>query len=133
MASQKNNPLHKKNYTHPMNFEHLTPATEKEPYTLSLAEIKAKIEVLCGQEDPKILRALEDERGVYLYEVVTTDNQGDASVFSYRRAGDSQESKVANTLVDVAYFVGPLEDDMPMGGTTLSNYDEMTGEWSDEK
>jgi hypothetical protein len=116
-----------------MNFEHPTPAAEKEPRILSLAEIKAKIESLCGQENPQILRTLEDEKGVYLHEVVTTDDQGDASVFSYRRAGDTQESKVANTLVDVAYFVGPLEDDMPMGGTTLSNYDEITGKWSDAK
>ncbi len=58
-----------------MNFENPTPAPEKEPHLLSLEEIKAKIEKLSGQENPEVIRTLEDEKGVYLYEVVTVDDK----------------------------------------------------------
>jgi hypothetical protein len=116
-----------------MNFENPTPAPEKEPHLLSLEEIKVKIESLSGQENPEVLRTLEDEKGVYLYEVVTVDDKGDASIFSYRRSGNYQETKAANTLVDVTYFVGPVEDDMCVGGDTLSDYDDVTGKWTDAK
>lgn len=116
-----------------MSFENPTPAAEKEPKFLSLEEVKAKIEKLCGQENPEVIRTLEDEKGVYLHEVVTIDDKGDASLFSYRRVGDYPESKTTNTLIDVAYFVGPVEDGMCVGGDTLSNYDEASGEWTDTK
>lgn len=116
-----------------MNFENPTPAAEKEPRFLSLEEVKAKIEKLCGKENPEVVRTLEDEKSVYLHEVVTVDDQGDASLFSYRRVGDHPESKAAQTVIDVAYFVGPVEDGMCVGGDTLSNYDETSGEWMDTK
>ena len=68
-----------------MNFENPTPTTENESRFPLLDEIEAKIEQLCGDENPEIVRTLEDENGVYLYEVVTQDDKGDASLFSYRR------------------------------------------------
>ncbi len=116
-----------------MDFENLTPVPEQGPRSLSVAEIKAKIEKLCGKENPEVLRTLEDEKGVYLHEVVTVDEKGDASLYSYRRAGDHPETKVANTLVDVTYFIGPIEDGMCVGGTTLSDYDEPSGVWTDTR
>ncbi len=114
-----------------MSFENPTPAPEKEPHVLSLAEVKAKIEKLCGKENPEVVRTLEDEKGVYLHEVVTMDDKGDVSLFSYRRSGNYQETKAASTVVDVAYFVGPIKDGICVGGNTLSNYDENSGEWVD--
>ena len=116
-----------------MNFENPTPASEKEPRLLSLEEIKAKIEKLSGQESPEVVRTLEDESGVYLHEVIIVDDKGDASLLSYRRSGNFQETKTANTVIDVAYFVGPITDDMCVGGDTSSNYDENSGEWTDTK
>jgi hypothetical protein len=112
-----------------MNFEHPAP----EPHLPSLEEIKVQIEKLCGKENPEIIRTLEDENGVYLHEVVTLDDKGDASLFSYRRSGNFQETKTARTVVDVAYFIGPVEDDMCVGGDTLSDYDETSGVWTDAK
>jgi hypothetical protein len=116
-----------------MHFEYRTPMLEKESHQPSLEEIKAKIEKLCGKENPEVLRTCEDEKGVYLHEVVTMDDKGDASLFSYRRSGNYQETKTANTLVDVAYFIGPVEAGMCVGGDTLSNYDENSGQWVDTK
>lgn len=114
-----------------MNFENPTPAPEKEPRPLSLEEIKAKIEKLCNQENPEVIRTLEDEQGIYLHEVITVDDKGDASLYSYRRSGNYQETKTATTVIDVTYFVGSVEDGMCVGGDTLSNYDEHSGEWTD--
>lgn len=116
-----------------MNFENPTPAPEKEPRILTLEEIKIKIEKLCGKENPKVVRTLEDENSVYLHEVVTMDDKGDASLVSYRRSGNYQETKTAHTVIDVAYFIGPIEDGMCVGGDTLSNYDENSDKWTDTK
>ncbi len=116
-----------------MNFENPTPTTENESRFPLLDEIEAKIEQLCGDENPEIVRTLEDENGVYLYEVVTQDDKGDASLFSYRRSGNYQETKATETQVDVAYFVGPVEDGMCVGGDVLSCYDESSNEWIDTK
>lgn len=116
-----------------MSFENLTPAAEKEPKFLSLEEVKAKIEKLCGQENPEVIRTLEDGKGVYLHEVVTIDDKGDASLFSYRRPNDDPKLEVANTLIDITYFEGSVESGMSVGGHTLSNYDETSGEWTDTK
>lgn len=116
-----------------MGLENLMPAPEKEPHILSLEEIKLKIEKLSGQENPEVIRTLEDEKGVYLHEVVTVDDKGDTALFSYRRSGNYQETKTANTNVDVMYFVGPVEDGMCVGGDTLSNYDENSGKWTESQ
>ena len=116
-----------------MNFETTIPTLEKEPRFLTPEEIKVKIERLINQENPEIIRTLKDEKGVYLHEVVTIDDKGDASLFSYRRSGNFQETTAANTMINVAYFIGPLADDMCVGGDTLSDYDENSGEWTDAK
>lgn len=114
-----------------MNFENPTPAAEKEPKYPSLEEIKSQIERLSGQENLEVIRMIEDEEGVYLYEAATVDELGDASVFSYRRSGNYTETKAVNTVIDVAYYMGSLEEDIIFSGKTLSDYDEITGRWID--
>ena len=116
-----------------MNFDIPTPPAEKEPHLPSLAEIKVQIERLCGKENPEVIRTLEDEKGVYLHEAVVIDEKGDASLYSYRRSGNYQETKAAVTVIDVAYFEGAVADGMCVGGDTLSNYDESSGEWTNTK
>lgn len=114
-----------------MNFENPTPAAEKEPRYPSLEEIKSQIERLSGQENLEVIRMIEDEKGIYLYEATAVDEFGDASVFSYRRSGNYTESKAANTVIDVTYYMGSLEEDTAFSGATLSDYDETTGIWID--
>lgn len=110
-----------------------TPTAEKEPRFPSLEEIRLQIERLSGQENPETLRTLEDENGIYLHEVVTVDEKGDAAIVSYRRAGIYQETKTTTTLIDVAYFLGSIDDGICVGGKTLSHYDKDSGEWTDTK
>lgn len=116
-----------------MNFDIPSPPAEKEPRLPSLTEIKAQIERLSSKENPEVIRTLEDEKGVYLHEAVVIDDKGDASLYSYRRSGNYQETKAAVTVVDVAYFEGAVASGMCVGGDTLSNYDEATGQWTDTK
>ncbi len=114
-----------------MNFEN--PPAEKEPQFLSLEAIKLEIEKLSSQENLETVRTLEDEKGVYLYEAAVIDEKGDGFLYSYRRVGNYAETKTATTVIDLAYFVGKLEDEMFIGGKTLSNYNEETGQWTDAK
>ncbi len=109
------------------------PTAEQETHFPSLEEIRLQIERLSGQENPEALRTLEDENGVYLHEVVTVDEKGDAAIVSYRRAGIYQETKTTTTLIDVAYFLGSIDDGICVGGKTLSHYDKDSGEWTDTK
>lgn len=144
-----------------MNFDIVptfTPVIERGPRFLSLEEIKAKIEALIPKkkqgveltleedgtvvdrdknlptkERSETLRTLEDKDGVYLYEAVFIDETGDVSLYSYRRAGNYAELRAANTVIDVAYYMGAIEEDVCVGGKTLSDYDETTGKWTDAK
>lgn len=117
-----------------MSFENPTPAPEKEPHFPSLEEIKIQIERLSKQEKLEVVRTLEDGKGIYLHEAVIKDEKGDSSLYSYRRSGNYPETKAATTVIDVTYFVGPiLAGEMCIGGDTLSNYDDATGEWTDTK
>lgn len=111
-----------------MNFD--IPTVEKEPHIPSLEEVKAQIERLGCKEGLEV-RMLEDEKGVYLYEVTTLDEKGDATLYMYRRAGVYKETKAAETEIEVAYFDGSSEDGMCTGGKVLSEYDELTGNWVD--
>ncbi len=141
-----------------MNLENLTPVSEQEPRFLSLEEIKAKIETLIPKKNQdlvfdlkedgtvidkdrnlptkerlEVLRTLEDKDGIYLHEVVFIDETGDTTLYSYRRAGNYAELRAANTVIDAAYYMGSLKDDVCIGGDTLSNYDESTDQWTDVK
>jgi hypothetical protein len=114
-----------------MNIEHPPFNPEEERRILTREEIQSRLKEFCSQEDQKLERVLEDEKGVYLYEVSAVDEGGDASLYSYRRLGNYKETKAANTVIDVVYYVGSIEDGMCVGGDTLSNYDENSGIWVD--
>jgi len=112
-------------------FENPTPSIEKEPRILSLEEVKAKMESLIGQENFEVLRTLEDEKGVYLYEVSTVDEAGDASQYTYKRENNHPKTFSIQTFIDVAYYAGTVEDGYPYNAEKLSDYDETTGQWTD--
>lgn len=54
--------------------------------------------------------------------------EGGGSLYSYRRSGNYSETKALVTTIDVAYFKGNLEEGMFIGGNTVSDYNEETGE-----
>lgn len=115
-----------------MDFENPASA-EKEPRFPSPEQVRSEIERLSGQENLEELRTLDDEKGLYLYEAVAVDGNGEGKLYSYTRAGNYSETKSIETIIDLAYFRGDLEDGEFIGGRILSKYDEETGGWTDQQ
>lgn len=78
------------------------------------------------QGEYEILRSLEDEDGLYILEVKTTDESGDTVMYSYIRAGKYPEGSSTETVIDVIFYDG----DMQVGGHPITKYKE--GKWVNE-
>lgn len=114
-----------------MNFDKPTPVSEKEPRWLSLEEIVGKMSTFIDKSKCKPPRIEKREDGlVKLVEYEARNEDGSTSVFAYRLKGP----RSANTTIDIAHFRGnPDDGDWLGGGGTLSNYDEVSGIWTDIK
>jgi hypothetical protein len=66
--------------------------------------------------DFEIGRTLENEEGLYLLEVHTTDETGDPVTYMYKKVGAYPESQSARTAIEVVYYNG----DIPCGGDTVA-------------
>lgn len=115
-----------------MSFEtHNTP--ERFP---SLEEIRYQIKRFVeksGQKNIREERIFAEGKDIYLYELSAIDENGDAFLYLYQRKGQYPHSKAAETVIEITYYKGTLEDNVCVGGNTLSNYDETTGKWTDTK
>ncbi|MEK9151508.1 MAG: hypothetical protein AAB547_02655 [Patescibacteria group bacterium] len=122
-----------------MSFENPTPPAEKEPRAPSLEEIRYQVKRFIeksGQKNPKEQRIFaegSEGKNVYFYEISTTDDKGDAYLYSYKRAGTYPHSSADATVIEVAYYIGSLDSGIPVGGDILSSYDEASGKWTDIK
>lgn len=117
-----------------MNFDIPTPSAEKEPRIPTLEELRYKVKGFierAGQQNMKEERIFAEGKDVYFYEVSAIDEKGDAYLYQYTRKGKFEHSSASATVVEVAYYEGRLEDGMCVGGSTVSNYDETTGQWID--
>ena len=73
-----------------------------------------------------IERELSGEKGIYLLEArVAGEKPGEVIEYRYQRKGSFGRNQSLQTVVQVTYY----EDDIPVGGTTVVNYDENTGKW----
>lgn len=80
-------------------------------------EVLNYLESVIGK-DFEIKRSLENEEGLYLLQVESTDEAGDPVVFTYQKAGNYPEGRSNETVIDVVYYMG----DMPVGGDTIAKY-----------
>jgi len=77
-----------------------------------------------------IERELSDPEGVYLLEArVAGEKPGEVTEYRYQRKGEFGRNQSLQTAIHVAYY----ENDIPVGGTTIANYDEKTGTWEPVK
>ena len=77
-----------------------------------------------------IERELSDPEGVYLLEArVAGEKPGEVTEYRYQRKGEFGRNQNAQTTIQVAYY----ENDIPVGGKTVANYDEKTGTWESVK
>lgn len=89
-------------------------------------EVLNLFEEIIGNGEYEILRSLEDEQGLYMLEVQTTDESNDIVLYQYVRAGKHPEGSSAETAIDVVYYSG----DMPVGGRAIKKFKD--GEWVQE-
>lgn len=84
-----------------------------------------------GQQGLREERVFAEGENIYFYEFSAIDAKGDAYLYLYKRKGDHAKASAAVTVLEVAYYIGRLEDGMCVGGDTLSNYDEASDQWID--
>lgn len=88
-------------------------------------EVLNQFEEIIGG-DYEITKILEDENGLGILEVRTTDEVGDIVQYNYIRAGSYPGARSSETVIDVILFMG----DMPVGGHPIKKYKE--GVWVPE-
>ena len=82
-------------------------------------------------ENGTVARELYDEQdGLYLLEIkVEGKKAGESTEYTYRRKGTFGKNATLTTHIDVAYY----EDNIPVGGSNISEFDYETGEWLEVK
>jgi len=87
--------------------------------------------ILKHAENPVFVRELSDEQGPYLFEFkVEGKKPGEVTEFTYTRKGTfPNQNAAAETVINVVYY----EDEMPVGGNSVANYNNATGEWMETK
>lgn len=78
-------------------------------------------------EGGKPERELSDGLGLYLVEVsVPGDKSGEVKLYEYKRKGEfPNNNAAAETVINVVYF----ENDMPVGGDSVAQFNYGTNEW----
>ena len=80
-------------------------------------------------ENTILTRELSDEQGLYLLEVkIEGENPSEITQYEYVRKGrfpDGNQS--SGTVIHVVYY----QNEVPIGGHDVANYDSETGEWKE--
>lgn len=93
-------------------------------------EVLALFEKLVGEAKFIERRKLEDEQGLYLWEIEIAQEDGGTTEYSYIRKGNYRERGLAGgsaleTAIHIAYF----DDGMPISGHSVCKLTE--GKWID--
>lgn len=84
---------------------------------LSEREILSAIEKTIGSNFEQFRRC-EDENGLYILSVRTTDEVGDIVQCNYERAGSYPEGFSPDTIIELVFFCGGVQ----CGGRTMKRY-----------
>ena len=86
-------------------------------------EVEAVFEKLIEAEDFEDIRKLEDEQGLYLWDIKVPGEGGDTE-YSYMREGRYAEGQASKTAIHVTFFD---VEGVPVGGHSVAKY--IDGEW----
>ena len=86
-------------------------------------EVQSVFEQLVGKEGYEDVRKLEDERGLYLWDIKVSGEDGDTE-YSYMRKGQYSEGQASITAIHVTFFD---QKGIPVGGHSVAKHVE--GEW----
>lgn len=105
--------------------------TEKDPnpfetdpeHVPTAEEVHSVFKELIAKEY-KETRRREDEKGLYLLEVVAAGNsESESTEYAYMRKGRYPEGQISATEIHVTYY----ENEMPISGTSAARY--VDGKW----
>ncbi len=97
---------------------------EKGPESIPTPEeVQSVFEQLIGEKGYEDVRKLEDEQGLYLWDIIVTGKDGDTE-YLYMRKGRYSEGQASATAVHVTFFD---EEGTPVGGESRAKYIE--GKW----
>ncbi len=82
----------------------------------TLEEVAAVFEKLTGTKEYTEVRKLEDERGIYLWEISVATEDGHTE-YEYNRSVINPPEKVPKTVVFATYYGS---DGMPISGSTVA-------------
>ncbi len=88
-------------------------------------EVQSVFEQLVGEEEYEDVRRMEDEQGLYLWEIKVSGDGGDAE-YSYMREGHYPEGQASATAIHVTFFDA---EGVPVGGHSVAKY--ISGEWKE--
>lgn len=97
---------------------------EKEEHAPTFEEVVSLIKEIVGEKECREDRKLEDEKGVYLLELVIVEEGGTKTEYSYRRKGKSSAGDALSCVINVTYYDA---DGMPVGGRSVADFIE--GKW----
>jgi len=82
-------------------------------------------------ENTTFIRELSDQQGLYLLEVnIEGKKPGEVIEYQYIRKGKFPNR---NESLETTIFITYYEDDIPVSGHNISDYNSETGEWKDIK
>lgn len=90
-------------------------------------EVQEIFEQLVGEKRYEDIRKLEDEQGLYLWDIIISkeDGEEDGDIeYSYMREGKYPEGQASVTAVHVAFFD---KEGIPEGGYSVAKY--IDGKW----
>lgn len=86
-------------------------------------EVKSVFEQLTGKENYEDIRKLEDEHGLYLWDIKISGEDG-GTEYSYMREGQYPEGQASATAIHITFFD---QESIPVGGHSVAKYEN--GEW----
>ena len=94
----------------------------------TLDEVLSKFELLIGHRNYEVIRKVEDDRGLVLYEV-RVGTEAKHLLYNYLRKGNYPGvGRATGTCIDMSEVVNGEY----VCGRVLSDYDEATGQWIDQ-
>lgn len=91
----------------------------------SQKDIERLFERMVKEDEYKELRKLEDEKGIYLWEIEVVKEDGNLE-YNYMRKGKYKEGQSATTAINVIFYD---TDGMPISGDLVAEYNETAKKW----
>jgi hypothetical protein len=97
---------------------------EKQESIPTSEDIQSVFEELLEGKEYETRRKLEDEQGLYLWEIEISEEDGHTEYLYMRKGRYEEGGQASDTAIHIAFFD---EDDFPISGSSVAKY--MEGEW----